>query len=68
MKTLSKIVFLVIIAAIVFSAYKITQEAENQKNYEKCVSVCSFIVEDHFNSLKSCMGQYKEKFLGEENP
>ncbi len=63
MKILSKLIFLTIIVAIIFSAYKISQEAEKQKNYEKCVSVCASVAEDNFDSLKICMDKCEEKFL-----
>ena len=63
MKILSKAVFWAVIIAIIFSFYKISQEAEKQENYEKCVSVCSSVVEDDFDSLKVCMSKCGEKFL-----
>lgn len=63
MKILSKAILWVIVIAIIFSFYKISQEAERQKNYEKCVSVCSSVVEDNFDSLKVCMNKCEEKFL-----
>ena len=63
MKILSKTVFLIVIIAVIFSFYKINQEAEKQKNYEKCFSVCSSVAGNAVEAVKSCMSKCDENFL-----
>ena len=64
MKILSKTVFLIVIIAVISSFYMINQEAEKQKNYEKCVSVCSTVAGNVIDAVKECMSKCEEKFLG----
>lgn len=67
MKILSKLILIIILILVIASFWLVRQEAERQASYEKCASVCAYVIGDDFAKLKLCMGKCKEKFLGENN-
>ena len=63
MKKLSKII-LIFVIILIFPTGCIDQDAKNQEEYNKCTSVCASVLEEDFVTLKLCMDECKEKFLG----
>jgi hypothetical protein len=63
----NKIIFLIFVFALLFSFGCASNEENVQKEYEKCTSVCASVLEDDFVTMKLCMDECKEKFLGDKS-
>jgi len=66
MKKLSKIIFLIFIAVLAFTAGCENIETKQQEEYNKCVSVCASVLSEDFVTLELCRLECKEKFLDEK--
>jgi hypothetical protein len=63
MKRLLLAAFLIILVAM-SGCFKDFKE-EQQKNYEKCTSICSSVLSEDYVTLHLCNEECKKEFLGE---
>ena len=63
----NKIIFLIAVIILIFSAGCADNDDSKLGEYNKCVSVCASVLSEDFVTLELCRQECKEKFLDENN-